>query len=100
MAQTPQAPADLVFALRRVTESAASAAFDWIGRGKSDEGDKAAVEAMRAALEQVDLDGTVIIGEGEKDEAPQLYNGERVGRPDARFKADIAVDPVEGTSYL
>lgn len=100
MAQPPQAPSDLVYALRRVTESAACAAFDWIGRGKSKEGDRAAVDAMRAALRQVDLDGTVVIGEGEKDEAPQLYNGERVGRPDATFKADIAVDPVEGTSYM
>lgn len=100
MAPSSKAPADLVFALRRVTESAACAAFDWIGRGKSKEGDQAAVNAMRSALEQIDLDGTVVIGEGEKDDAPQLFNGERVGNPDAAFKADIAVDPVEGTSYL
>jgi len=100
MAQSRLAQPDLVFALRRVTESAACAAFDWIGRGKSNEGDQAAVDAMRAALEDVDLDGIVVIGEGEKDEAPQLYNGERVGNPDAAYKADIAVDPVEGTSYL
>ena len=72
MAQSPQAQSDLVFALRRVTERAACAAFDWIGRGKSNEGDKAAVDAMRAALEDIDIDGTVVIGEGEKDEAPQL----------------------------
>ena len=98
MAQSKQVQPDLIFALRRVTEKAACAAFDWIGRGKSNEGDEAAVDAMRAALEEIDLDGTVVIGEGEKDEAPQLYNGERVGRPDAAFKADIAVDPVEGTS--
>lgn len=96
---TPSDP-DLVYALRRVTEHAACAAFDWIGRGKSKEGDQAAVNAMRRALMEVELDGTVVIGEGEKDEAPQLYNGEQVGRPDATFKADIAVDPVEGTSYL
>ena len=100
MAQSRQAQPDLVFALRRVTESAACAAFDWIGRGKSNEGDQAAVDAMRIALEEIDIDGTVVIGEGEKDEAPQLYNGERVGKPDAAYKADIAVDPVEGTSYL
>ncbi len=100
MGQSAHNHTDLVFALRRVSERAACAAFDWIGRGKSNEGDKAAVDAMRAALEDVDLDGTVVIGEGEKDEAPQLFNGERVGRPDAAFKADIAVDPVEGTSYL
>lgn len=100
MAKRPVGRPDLIFALRRVTESAACAAYDWIGRGKSKEGDQAAVDAMRGALEHVELDGTVIIGEGEKDEAPQLYNGERVGNPDAAYKADIAVDPVEGTSYL
>lgn len=100
MTETGQPSAELIYALRRVTESAACAAFDWIGRGKSKEGDQAAVNAMRTALMQVDLDGTVVIGEGEKDEAPQLFNGERVGRSDAAFKADIAVDPVEGTSYL
>lgn len=91
---------ELIYALRRVTERAAAAAFDWIGRGKPKEGDQAAVDAMRSALMQVDIDGVVIIGEGEKDNAPQLYQGEQVGRADAAFKADIAVDPVEGTSYL
>ncbi|MGI9385761.1 MAG: class II fructose-bisphosphatase [Methyloligellaceae bacterium] len=100
MTDTGQSSAELIYALRRVTERAACAAFDWIGRGKSKEGDQAAVNAMRSALMQIDLDGTVVIGEGEKDEAPQLYNGEQVGRSDAAFKADIAVDPVEGTSYL
>ena len=55
---------------------------------------------MRNALQQIELEGLVVIGEGEKDEAPQLYNGEIVGQPGASFKADIAVDPVEGTSYL
>jgi fructose-1,6-bisphosphatase II len=91
---------DLIYSLRRVTETAAKAAFDWIGRGKKEEGDAAAVDAMRAALSEMDLDGVIVIGEGEKDESAALYNGERVGNPDSAFKADIAVDPVEGTTYL
>lgn len=91
---------ELIYALRRVTENAACAASDWIGRGKPIEGDRAAVNAMRETLMKIDLDGIVVIGEGEKDEAPQLFDGERVGRPEAPFKADIAVDPVEGTTYL
>lgn len=62
--------------------------------------DKVAVGALREALNRLPIDGTIVIGEGEKDEAPQLYNGERVGSPDAPVKLDIAVDPVEGTSYL
>lgn len=95
----PSGP-DLIYALRRVTERAAAAAFDWIGRGKPQEGDQAAVDAMRSALMQTDVDGVVAIGEGEKDQSPQLYCGEKVGRPGAFYKADVAVDPVEGTSYL
>lgn len=100
MTEVIRAKPEMIYSLRRVTETAACAAFDWIGRGNKEEGDRAAVNAMRDALAKIDLDGVVVIGEGEKDEAPQLYNGERVGRPDAVFKADIAVDPVEGTSYL
>lgn len=91
---------DFIYGLRTVTEKAAKAAFDWIGRGDKEQGDAAAVDAMRTALSQIDIEGLVVIGEGEKDEAPQLYNGEIVGRDGATFKADIAVDPVEGTSYL
>ncbi len=91
---------ELIYGLRKVTEDAAIAAFDWIGRGDKERGDGAAVDAMRTALQQIELEGLVVIGEGEKDEAPQLYNGEIVGQPGADFKADIAVDPVEGTSYL
>ena len=91
---------ELIYELRRVTERTAIAAFDWIGRGKSQEGDQAAVDAMRAALMEMDMDGTILIGESGKDDIPQLPKGERVGRADATFKADIAVDPVEGTSYL
>ncbi len=90
----------LLYALRNVTEAAARAAYDWIGRGNKEEGDAAAVAAMRHALAKIDIDGTVVIGEGEKDEAPELYKGERVGRPDSLFKVDVAVDPLEGTTYL
>jgi fructose-1,6-bisphosphatase II len=89
-----------LYSLRQVSEAAAVAAYDWIGRGNKEDGDAAAVRAMRDALGRLDLDGTVVIGEGEKDQAPQLFNGERVGRPEAAMKVDIAVDPVEGTSYL
>jgi len=99
-----------LYALRTVTEGAASAAYDWIGRGRKDDGDGAAVDAMRAALNQLAIDGLVVIGEGEKDEAPALYNGERLGTgpggADSGGSAlgdtqlDIAVDPVEGTTYL
>jgi fructose-1,6-bisphosphatase II len=90
----------LIYALRRVTEVAACAAFDWIGRGEKNLGDGAAVTAMREVLGEMPFDGVIVIGEGEKDEAPQLYNGEQVGRRDAALKVDIAVDPVEGTTYL
>lgn len=90
---------NLAIELVRVTEAAAMAAARWQGRGDKESGDQAAVDAMRTVLDTVDFDGTVIIGEGEKDEAPMLYNGERVGTgtPPA---VDIAVDPVEGTRLL
>ncbi|WP_052121349.1 class II fructose-bisphosphatase [Inquilinus limosus] len=88
-----------IYALRRVTEAAARAAFDWIGRGRKDEGDAAAVDAMRTVLNHLDIDGRIVIGEGEKDEAPQLYKGERLGRGTGQA-VDIAVDPVDGTSHL
>ena len=91
---------ELVFSLRRVTERAACAAFNWIGRGDGQDGGRAALEAMRSALAEVDIDAVVVIGEATKGEAPQPERGERLGRPGAAFKADIAVDPVEGTSYL
>ena len=100
MSSAPGAQPELIYGLRKVTESAAQAAFDWIGRGDKERGDGAAVDAMRASLQQLAIEGLVVIGEGEKDEAPQLYNGEIVGQPGADFKVDIAVDPVEGTSYL
>jgi fructose-1,6-bisphosphatase II len=91
---------ELVFSLRRVTEGAATAAFNWIGRGDSEDAGRAALDAMRAALAKVDIDAVVAIGEATKGEAPQPQRGERLGRPGSAFKADVAVDPVEGTSYL
>jgi fructose-1,6-bisphosphatase II len=100
MTQPARPGPELVYQLRRVTERTAVAAFEWIGRGKSLEGDQASVDAMRATLAGIDLDGTILIGESGKDDIPQMAKGERVGRKGAAFKADIAVDPVEGTSYL
>jgi fructose-1,6-bisphosphatase II len=91
---------ELVFSLRRVTEGAACAAFNWIGRGDAEDGGRAALDAMRSTLANVDIDAVVVIGEATKGEAPQPQRGERLGKPGATFKADIAVDPVEGTSYL
>ena len=90
---------NIAMELVRVTEAAALAASRWQGRGDKESGDQAAVDAMRAVLDTVPFDGTVIIGEGEKDEAPMLYNGERVGTGSSPA-VDIAVDPVEGTRLL
>ncbi|WP_414040662.1 class II fructose-bisphosphatase [Acidithiobacillus sp. M4-SHS-6] len=89
----------LALSLLPVTESAARAASAWIGRGEKELGDGAAVDAMRAAIAQVPMRGVVIIGEGEKDEAPMLYNGEQVGSGTGP-EVEIAVDPVEGTTFL
>jgi len=91
---------DLVYSLRRVTERAACAAFNWIGRGDAADGGCAALEAMRSALGEIDIDARVVIGEATAGEAPQPQRGEHLGHQGAAFKADIAVDPVEGTSYL
>jgi len=89
----------LVLEMVRVTEAAAIAASKWIGRGDNDAADAAAVEAMRAALNELPMDGTVVIGEGERDEAPMLYIGEKVGSAQGDGPAiDIALDPLEGTS--
>ncbi|HEY3144085.1 MAG TPA: class II fructose-bisphosphatase [Acidimicrobiales bacterium] len=94
----PQRPdRNLAMELVRVTEAAALAASRWMGRGDKNGADGAAVDAMRIVLESVPMDGIVVIGEGEKDEAPMLYNGERVGEGSAPL-TDIAVDPVEGTT--
>jgi len=99
MADTNDARPDrnLALDLVRVTEAAAMAASRWMGRGDKEGADGAAVDAMRLVLGSVAMDGVVIIGEGEKDEAPMLYNGERIGdgSPPA---VDIAVDPVDGTT--
>ncbi|MFP5333038.1 MAG: class II fructose-bisphosphatase [Acidimicrobiia bacterium] len=85
--------------LARVTETAAMAAARWQGRGDKEAADKAAVDGMRAHLGTLDLDGVVVIGEGEKDEAPMLHNGERVGNGNGQ-QVDVAVDPVEGTTLV
>ncbi len=90
---------NLALELVRVTEAAAMAAAREFGRGDKISADQAAVDAMRLLLDEIDMDGLVIIGEGEKDEAPMLYNGERVGNGQQPL-LDIAVDPVEGTALV
>jgi fructose-1,6-bisphosphatase II len=87
---------NLALELVRVTEAAAMAAGRWIGRGDKNAADQAAVDAMRAMLDTVSMDGVVVIGEGEKDEAPMLFNGESVGEGQGP-EVDVAVDPLEGT---
>ena len=82
----------------KVTEAAALAASRWMGRGERDIADGAAVEAMRDTLNQMEIDGRIVIGEGERDEAPMLFIGEELGR--GGFAVDIAVDPVEGTNLV
>src|SRR6201988_2072409 len=87
---------NLALELVRVTEHAALAAARMVGRGDKEGADQAAVDAMRHVLDSVSMDGGVVIGEGEKDRAPMLYNGERIGAGDPP-QVDIAVDPLEGT---
>jgi fructose-1,6-bisphosphatase II len=87
---------NLALELVRVTEAAALASARWVGRGEKEAADQAAVDAMRLMLHTVPMDGIVVIGEGEKDEAPMLYNGERIGDGSPPV-VDIAVDPLEGT---
>ena len=87
---------NLAMELVRVTEAAAMAAGRWVGRGDKNGGDGAAVDAMRQLVSTVSMRGVVVIGEGEKDEAPMLYNGERVGDGEGH-QVDVAVDPLEGT---
>src|SRR3712207_7651566 len=88
---------NLALELVRVTEAAALAAARWVGQGDKIAADQAAVDAMRLVLDTIQMEGVVVIGEGEKDEAPMLYNGEQIGdgSPPA---VDIAVDPLEGTT--
>ncbi|MCX8132653.1 MAG: class II fructose-bisphosphatase [Roseococcus sp.] len=105
MSETEARPAqvdrNLALELVRVTEAAALSASRWVGKGDKNAADGAAVEAMRRAFDSVAIDGTVVIGEGEMDEAPMLYIGEKVGlyaKSGGGMRADIAVDPLEGTS--
>jgi len=87
---------NIAMELVRVTEAGAMAAARWIGRGNKESADQAAVDAMRFVLDSVSMRGVVVIGEGEKDEAPMLYNGEEVGNGEGP-EVDVAVDPLEGT---
>jgi len=88
---------NLALELVRVTETAALSAAPWVGRGDKDQADGAAVKAMRTMINTVDMSGIVVIGEGEKDKAPMLHNGEHVGNGDGP-SCDVAVDPIDGTS--
>ena len=88
---------NLALELVRVTETAALAASAWVGRGDKDAADFAAVEAMRKMINTVDMSGVIVIGEGEKDNAPMLHNGEKVGNGSGP-ECDVAVDPIDGTS--
>ena len=95
----------LALEMIRVTEAAALASARLMGRGDRHEADRAATEAMRAAMDELEMQGTIVIGEGERDEAPMLYIGEQVGRNDANDRRatqeiDIAVDPLEGTNLV
>ena len=92
----PRPDRNLALELVRVTEAAALAAARWVGMGDKEAADQAAVDAMRLVLDTVRMDGVVVIGEGEKDEAPMLFNGERIG-DGSQPEVDIAVDPLEGT---
>ncbi|MDH4334748.1 MAG: class II fructose-bisphosphatase [Chloroflexota bacterium] len=82
------------------TEAGAIAAARLMGRGDREGADHAAVEAMRRAMDEAEISGTIVIGEGERDQAPMLYIGEKVGNPDAATEVDIAVDPLEGTNLV
>jgi fructose-1,6-bisphosphatase II len=90
---------NLAMELVRVTEAAAMAAGRWVGRGDKNGGDQAAVDAMRKLIGSVSMSGVVVIGEGEKDEAPMLFNGEEVGNGDGPA-CDVAVDPIDGTTLM
>jgi fructose-1,6-bisphosphatase II len=92
----PRPDRNLALELVRVTEAAAMGAGRWIGRGDKNAADQAAVDAMRAMLDTVVMEGVVVIGEGEKDEAPMLFNGEHIGAGGGP-EVDVAVDPLEGT---
>src|SRR5947209_18926742 len=93
--RTPVPDRNLGFDLVRTTEAAALAAARWVGRGDKNAADQAAVDAMRLMFNSVDLDGLIVIGEGEKDQAPMLFNGEHVGTGRPPVVA-VAVDPLDG----
>src|SRR3982075_389882 len=97
MIEEPKINRNLALELLRVTEAGALSAAPLQGRGNKEAADRRAVEAIRAALASVDMKGTVVIGEGEKDEAPMLYFGEEIGNG-LEPEVDVAVDPIEGTS--
>src|ERR687896_2224498 len=98
--RTRQSPdRNLALELVRVTEAAAMAAGRWVGRGDKNGADGVAVNAMRVMISTIGMDGTVVIGEGEKDQAPMLYNGEQVGDGTGP-ECDVAVDPVDGTTLM
>ena len=97
VSRSPHPDRNLALELVRTTESAALAASRWVGRGAKNGADGAAVEAMRTVLSGVPMDGIVVIGEGEKDEAPMLFNGEHVG-DGTQPMTDVAVDPIDGTT--
>ncbi len=90
---------NLALELVRVTEAAAMAAARWVGRGEKNDGDGAAVDAMRTLIGTVSMQGVVVIGEGEKDQAPMLFNGEQVGNGTGP-ECDVAVDPIDGTTLM
>ncbi len=90
----------LIYALRRATEGAARAAYEWLGRGEKSLSDRAAMNAMRCELDQLPIGGVIVIGDASPDEKASLKTGQRVGDPNAALQFDIAIDPVEGTSYL
>src|SRR5262245_26480470 len=102
--QTTRTPQDLdrnlALDLVRVTEAAAMAAGRWVGRGDKEGGDGAAVDAMRRLINSVPMRGVVVIGEGEKDNAPMLFNGEHVGDWTQGPEVDVAVDPIDGTTLM
>ena len=97
MTKGPSSDRNLTLEVVRVTEAAARAACNLVGMGDEKAADQAAVDAMRSALNKLDIDGTIVIGEGERDEAPMLYIGEKVGSGKGP-KIDIALDPLEGTT--
>jgi fructose-1,6-bisphosphatase II len=95
--EPPATDRNLALELVRVTEAAAMAAGRWVGRGDKNGADGVAVQAMRVMISSVSMNGTVVIGEGEKDNAPMLYNGESVGDGTGP-ECDVAVDPIDGTT--